>query len=220
MRSRSAQASSLLMPRLHSYVVRYDSGFAPNPFYGYCTLATCKPGIRSSAEIGDWIVGSGSNDRKVRRGGHLVYAMCVTECMSFEDYDADPRFQAKKPYRSGSRKQSSGDNIYYRNAVGDPWLQRDSFHTKPNGDMHPDHVQRDTGVNRVLISDDFAYFGGYGPRIPETLVDAENRPLCKSGIGRICFDDQKLIDDLVAWLRSLGPGGYRDAPFEWRQLRG
>ncbi|MEZ1875782.1 hypothetical protein QVM44_32900, partial [Pseudomonas aeruginosa] len=27
------------MARVHSYVVRYDSGFAPNPFYEYCTLA-------------------------------------------------------------------------------------------------------------------------------------------------------------------------------------
>ena len=54
------------MARIHSYVVRYDSGFAPNPFYGYCTLATCKPSIRKGADIGDWVVGSGSNDRNIR----------------------------------------------------------------------------------------------------------------------------------------------------------
>ncbi len=63
------------MARIYSYVVRYDSGFAPNPFYGYCTLATCKPDIRRGAEVGDWVVGSGSNDRSIRRGGHLVYAI-------------------------------------------------------------------------------------------------------------------------------------------------
>lgn len=74
------------MARIHSYVVRYDSGFAPNPFYGYCTLATCKPNIRKGADIGDWVVGSGSNDRNVRRGGHLVYAMRVTETMTFDEY--------------------------------------------------------------------------------------------------------------------------------------
>lgn len=44
------------MTRIYSYVVRYDSGFAPNPFYGYCTLATCKPDIRRAAEVGDWLV--------------------------------------------------------------------------------------------------------------------------------------------------------------------
>jgi len=41
---------------LYSYVVRYDSGFAPNPFGGYCTLATCKPEIRKTAQLGDWLV--------------------------------------------------------------------------------------------------------------------------------------------------------------------
>lgn len=208
------------MARLHSYVIRYDSGFAPNPFYGFSTLATCKPAIREYADVGDWILGSGSNDRKVLRGGHLVHAMRVTETLSFEQYDADPRFQSKKPYRTGSRKQSCGDNIYYRNAAGDTWLQRDSFHSRPDGHLHPDHVKRDTGVNRVLVSSDYIYFGGYGPKIPHRLVDSAGRSLCKSGIGRSCFDDPALIADFVTWIRSLGPGGYQDAPFEWRQLRG
>jgi hypothetical protein len=49
---------------LHSYVVARDYGFAPNPFFGVCTLATCKPLIRRIAHIGDWIVGTGSKKRK------------------------------------------------------------------------------------------------------------------------------------------------------------
>jgi len=32
--------------RLYLYTMTYDSGFAPNPFHGICTLACCKPGIR------------------------------------------------------------------------------------------------------------------------------------------------------------------------------
>lgn len=208
------------MPRLHSYVVRYDSGFAPNPFYGYCTLATCKPDIRNSAKLGDWVVGSGSAARPVQRGGYLVHAMRVTEILSFQDYDADPRFAAKKPYRSGSRKQSCGDNIYFRNLDDTGWLQRDSFHTTEAGDQHPRHILRDTGVNRVLVSDDFVYYGGYGPQIPEGLIDADGRPLCKKGIGRNVFDDPKLITKFEQWIRSLGEVGYQDAPYEWRQLRG
>ena len=104
------------MAVLRSYVVRYDSGFAPNPFYGYCTLATCKADIRKAAGVGDWIVGSGSNDKSVRQGGRMVYAMCVEEILTFRQYDSDPRFERKKPYRNGSRKQSCGDNIYYSTA--------------------------------------------------------------------------------------------------------
>ena len=31
---------------VYEYVMTSDSGFAPNPFYGACTLACCKPKIR------------------------------------------------------------------------------------------------------------------------------------------------------------------------------
>lgn len=206
------------MARVHSYVVRYDSGFAPNPFYGYCTLATCKPAIRESAQIGDWIVGSGSADRKIGRGGRLVYAMRVTETMSFDAYDADPRFVRKKPARYGSRRQSCGDNIYYRETTNSPWHQRDSFHSRPDGTSEPRHIARDTGTNRVLISDQYVYFGGEGPHIPDVLRDASDRLLCKSGRGRSCFEDEKLLADLAAWTASLGEG-YCGAPYEWLTLR-
>ena len=38
-----------------AYILKLDSGFAPNPFYKFCTLATCKPETRKQAEVGDWI---------------------------------------------------------------------------------------------------------------------------------------------------------------------
>jgi len=205
--------------RLYSYVVRYDSGFAPNPFYGWCTLATCKPPIRKSAQVGDLIVGTGSDNRQVRRGGHLVYAMRVAEVMTFDEYDADPRFRAKKPYRQGSRKQSCGDNIYYRNVADTQWLQRDSFHSNADGTRRADHVQRDTGVNRVLASDRFVYYGGAGPPIPETLIASDGRSLCKRGIGYNVFDDEAFIAEVEAWLASLDGFGYEGPPFEWISLR-
>ena len=51
----------LIEPNTHLfvYVIARDFGFAPNPFHGVCTLATCKPGIRRSAKVGDWILGVG-----------------------------------------------------------------------------------------------------------------------------------------------------------------
>ena len=39
---------------LYSYVITRDYGFAPNPFWNICTLATCKPQIREHALKGDW----------------------------------------------------------------------------------------------------------------------------------------------------------------------
>jgi len=205
---------------LWSYVVRYDSGFAPNPFYNRCTLATCKPEIRASANAGDWIVGTGSDEKQVRLGGRLVYAMQVAETLRFEDYDADPRFTAKRPFRQGSRKQSCGDNIYFRDAETGEWRQRDSFHSRADGSSNPDHVRRDTGVNRVLVSERFVYFGGEGPIVPSGLVDLQGRPVVKKGIGRSRFDDPALIASFETWIASLGVVGYQGRPQEWIALAG
>ncbi len=47
---------------IYSYVLRYDDGVAPNPFFGFCTLAVCKPVIRRKAQVGDWIIGTGSKE--------------------------------------------------------------------------------------------------------------------------------------------------------------
>lgn len=208
------------MAVLRSYVVRYDSGFAPNPFYGYCTLATCKADIRKAARVGDWIVGSGSNEKSVRQGGRMVYAMCIEEILTFSQYDADPRFDRKKPYRNGSRKQSCGDNIYYLNDTGDEWQQRDSFHSNADGSRHAEHVGIDTAVDRVLISQDFVYYGGEGPNFPAHLRDTNGRSICKTGIGQSRFDDPTLTQAFVDWIRGLGVSGFQGAPFEWISLRG
>ena len=85
--------------RLFSYVVARDYGFAPNPFYGYCTLATCKPRIRKAAQTGDWVLGTGSKTHG--RENQVVFAMRVTERLTFDEYWNDPRFKAKRPDAAG-----------------------------------------------------------------------------------------------------------------------
>src|SRR5258708_6780576 len=111
-------------PKIYSYVVARDFGFAPNPFHGVCTLATCKPRIRKVAVIGDWVVGTGSAVR--RRAGFVVFAMKVEEALTFEEYWADERFFQKRPNLRGSKKQAFGDNIYHRKSQGSGWLQLNS----------------------------------------------------------------------------------------------
>ena len=81
------------------YVVARDFGFAPNPFHGYCTLATCKPIIRRVAKVGDWVVGVGGKDLDAT--GRLIFAMQVTETMSFNDYWSSPEYRDKRPVRNG-----------------------------------------------------------------------------------------------------------------------
>src|SRR5713226_3129081 len=103
------QALQLQM-KLFSYVVARDYGFAPNPFFGCCTLATCKPNIRKHAQVGDWVLGTGSKGYGL--DGHLVFAMKIVEALSYERYWDDPRFRQKRPNLRGSVKQAFGDNIY------------------------------------------------------------------------------------------------------------
>ncbi len=68
---------------LFSYCIPYDDGAAPNPFWGLCTLAICKPGIRRVAKEGDWVVGTGSvNSPAGDASGKVVYAMRVTQKMT------------------------------------------------------------------------------------------------------------------------------------------
>ncbi len=87
--------------KVYSYIVAYDTGFAPNPFFGVCTLATCKPRIREHASIGDWVIGTGAK-LKYDYQGRLIYAMRVDETLTLDEYWNDPRFQNKKPVPRGS----------------------------------------------------------------------------------------------------------------------
>ena len=203
---------------LFSYIVRFDSGFAPNPFHGFCTLATCKPRIRKNAQFNDWLVGTGSNDKAIKRGGFLVFAMRVTETRSTEKYWTDPRFEAKKPDLHYNWIAASGDNIY--EPLGDgKWRQLGSYHSKSDGSSNQQHIARDTGVDRILISDDFVYFGGEGPRLPAEFREDGKKNLLCSGRNYRRVRQEEMIVRFEGWLRSLGVYGYQGKPWDWLARR-
>lgn len=197
--------------RLYSYVVARDYGFAPNPFYGVCTLATCKPNIRGLAAIGDWVVGTGSGTRK--RKGYLVYVMQVSEAMTFNQYWEDPRFQRKKPNLRGSKKQAFGDNIYTKDPMN-KWLQLDSHHSYVGGKPNKFNIKNDTRTDRVLIGNKFAYWGGKGPQIPVRFRRFQGHDICAGRNHKSRFPES-MTDEFVEWFDSLGVTGYVDAPLDW-----
>jgi hypothetical protein len=201
--------------QLYSYVVARDYGFAPNPFYGFCTLATCKPEIRNGASAGDWIVGTGAKGKNLQ--DHLVYAMRVTESATFDEYWNDSRFIYKHPNRRGSRKQWFGDNIYHRNLRTGRWVQEDSHHSRSNGKTFKINLEHDTQTDRVLISSDFVYFGGSAIAIPAPFKTAANR-LWKIGPGHRSNFPEAYVERVVEWLRSLGVWGYQGRPAEFAKV--
>jgi hypothetical protein len=194
--------------KLFSYVLTRDYGFAPNPFGGYCTLATCKPEIRNVAAIGDWIVGTGAKDAGLQE--HLVYAMRVTEALTFDEYWKDARFAAKRVDRRGSRKRLFGDNIYHRSPATGHWVQEDSHHSRSDGKAFKINKDHDLQTNRVLISDDFVYFGSSAVALPARFRGA-NR-LRKKGQGHRANFSDDYVQRVIDWLRSLGKRGFQGRP--------
>ncbi len=195
--------------RLFSYVVARDYGFAPNPFFGVCTLATCKPNIRRTASVGDWVIGTGGASRG--KCGFLVYAMHVTQTLTFNEYWNSAPLRLKRPNLRGSKKQAFGDNIYYWNTQ---WHQADSHHSRADGALNPYNVQNDTQTDRVLASTEFAYFGGSGPEVPPQFRDWHGRDICARRNHKCRFTED-LIDAFVTWYHTLGEKGYVAAPLDW-----
>lgn len=76
---------------LFSYVLAADSGFAPTPFWGCCTLACCKPAIRRVGDVGDLIVGLTPK----AKGNRVVYIMRVADKLTFAEYWDHPGFHAR-----------------------------------------------------------------------------------------------------------------------------
>ena len=190
-----------------SYVVARDFGFAPNPFDGVCTLATCKQQIRGSAVVGDWVIGTGS--AKFGLTGKLVFSMRISERLTFDSYWNDERFVTKKPVMNGSLKKMYGDNIYRRKKNGG-WEQANSHHSLEDGRPNAYNLKRDTSVDAVLIAEHFYYFGMSAVDIPAQLACR----IVKKGIGYRCIGASD-IEELRRSVLSLHQPGYHNDPIQF-----
>lgn len=184
------------MPRVYIYVVDRDLGFAPNPFHGLCSLATCKPDIRSTAKVNDWIFGLGGS--RLKATGRCIFAMKVTKKITFNEYWTDPEYEDKKPIRNGSKKMMVGDNIYFFDDKKSTWHQAHSHHSKKDGSVNEHNLKRDTKTNCVLLSDHYYYFGSSAPEIPPQLLTNIGY---KNQVGHRVFD-YNVANELVDWVES------------------
>lgn len=194
--------------RAFVYKVKRDYGFAPNPFGGFCTLATCKPGIRKSAAVGDLIFGIGVANRLP---DHLIFAMRVNEKMGFHDYWQDPRFSNKRPDFLGSLKHAVGDNIYHKEDSS--WVQEDSHHSLENGVLNQANLRRDTSADHVLISSDYIYFGGNPFLIPWEL-----RRIFKPGRNYKCNFGSNDLESLERLFNSFASRGLQGFPADFGKV--
>ena len=178
---------------LYSYIVRYDDGFAPNPFHGVCTLACCKRVIRDVAKEGDYIIGLGSR----HLGNRVVYAMRVSEILTFEDYWHDRRFRDKRPDMKAGGIEALGDNIYHWDVAKGEWHKDFSLHSREDLDEDRWLTEDDTGrTDNVLIGEDFIYWGGDGPSLPDDLTDLI------VGRGHKCNFSPEVIRAFTKWFKG------------------
>jgi hypothetical protein len=83
----------------YSYRMDHDTGFAPNPNHGICTLGGCKVNtVERWASKGSWIVGIGGNG--TGQPNKLIYAMEVEESLTFQEFGK--RYPQKSRYLRNS----------------------------------------------------------------------------------------------------------------------
>ncbi|MBY0481272.1 MAG: hypothetical protein K2Q21_07950 [Chitinophagaceae bacterium] len=182
--------------KIYSYILRHDSGAAPNPFWDICTLTICKPAIRRTAEIGDWIIGTGSKKTRVTKNDTidisdgLVYAMKVTDKKNLKDYNefCNEKLQNKIPvWRTADWRLRMGDCVYDYSNDGEPILRK-SVHDETNR-------ATDTGGIYTLLSTHFYYFGLAAVQIPNEL-----KKLIKHGPGHKIIQQDELINKFESWI--------------------
>ena len=179
---------------LYSYCLRIDDGAAPNPYWGTCTLAICKPAIRRTAKVGDWIMGNGSKGEWDHHdiSQSMVYAMEVTRVLSMEQYDTFCRtklVQKIPDWTSPDYARKVGDCIYDFGSGIEPVL-RPSIHDKNNR-------QTDLSGQRVLLSTHFYYFGNTPVPLPRNLLG-----IVHSTQGHRSHANDPYIEDFLRWVKG------------------
>jgi hypothetical protein len=168
-------------------------------------LATCKPGIRREAVLGDWVIATGIDGNV--GSGHLVYAMQVEEIMPYDYYYRDSRFAKKIVSNPDESPECRGDNMYFLDHTG-RW-RRD-----PLSFRHAElrRVRKDLYGENVLISrDNFWYFGRKAVLLPH-----EFGGLIYHGSGDTSgLHEGEGVTLFVSWLRQTSPPGKIGEPCEF-----
>lgn len=187
------------MTKIYSYVLKFDEGAAPNPFWGVCTLTICKPVIRRNAKIGDWVIGTGSKKSKLKDGikydlSHsLVYAMKITDIKTLKEYDeyCNCSLKNKIPkWKTKDWRQRVGDCIYDYSKENKPTIRK-SVHNESNR-------KTDLGGENALLSNKYYYFGTQARPLP-----AELRKLIKKNQGHRKIENIDLIKDFESWIAQF-----------------
>jgi hypothetical protein len=135
------------MNRIWRYSLVADNGMAPCVEQGILTLCLCKPVIRKSACVGEWVVGfvpKRINDGRV----HVCWAGRIAGILPMGDYEK--QFLDRQ------------DAIYKLTASGWEFLR---------DDYHEEIRDRDLNGKNALVFEPFWYWGGVGITAPNDIAN-------------------------------------------------
>jgi len=204
------------MERLFSYKMTHDRGFAPCPFGGFLTLATCKPQIRLHKNIGDWIAGFTSIQLGKKYNGNIkmIYLMKIENKITFEEYWRNDIYNIKKPnLNSNILLEMVGDNIY-RPLIDNPIIWKDFEQIKNLFHNDLENKRNDLNGKYVLLSNNFYYFGSKPLDIPINIMP--DVPKYQSGHGMETKEEKKKILFLEYIMKNYRIGIY-NSPHRWKE---
>lgn len=200
------------MTKIYSYVLRYDDGAAPNPFWGLCTLTICKPVIRRTAQIGDWVIGTGSKNTRLSDGNchdfrdSIVCAMKITNIRTLEEYDeyCNHSLTNKIPkWKTKDWRLKVGDCIYDYSKENEPTIRK--------GVHNEENRKKDLSGQNALLSDHFYYFGAEAKPLHTELTQ-----LIKKNQGHKKIENKNLIEKFEKWIAQFEKNKlYSDSQMKW-----
>lgn len=179
------------LARFYRYVLVSDDGVAPCVDNNLLTLATCKPVIRRTARVGDWVAGYMP---KAQGSELLVWMAQIGEKLNHFEYEE--KFRGRR------------DAAYRLNGHGEPERVYPDYHTDEKD------KKKDLSAD-VLIFDPTAtwYFGSEPKQPPAKLAG-----LKPAGQGhRVNFRIESDLQQFLEWLSSIGPSGFYAKPLQAEQ---
>ncbi|MDQ3482212.1 MAG: hypothetical protein M3448_02215 [Pseudomonadota bacterium] len=171
---------------IYRYIITADTGMAPAVADGLISLATCKPVVRRSTRVGDWVVACRASPAPP---GLVAWAGRVRQKLEIADYEREFRGRPDAVYRLG--------------ADGDYVRLRPDYHNTP------EQVATDLSGPALVFDPEASWYFGSSPKLlPDDLLHLAPRGQGHRVNGAGPDDEQALL----VWLRNISPPGVQGSP--------
>ena len=178
--------------RIYFYKLTVDCGAAPCVQGRLFSLAICKPMIRVTADLGDWIFGFAATS--LHRDNRLIYIARITDKISDGRYYRDPRYADRR-------------DCIYEWHDGDFTWRRGALYHGPKDLIHDLGRPPKYDRSHVLLSRDFRYFGRDGNAAYKAEFPRIKRAVENLGRGHRIHHDGRLQNDLLAFQQATWKRG-------------